>query len=61
MTGRSSEKTKLPTIVDDEMEGDESLQVAGQPTCEDQDKVIENVLSKGADIEEEEEIERESK
>jgi hypothetical protein len=43
------------------MEGDESLHVAGQPACEDHDTIIENVSSKGADIEEEEESERESK
>jgi hypothetical protein len=53
MTGRASEKIKQRTIADDGMEGDELLQVAGQPTCEDHDTIIENVSSKGADIEEE--------
>jgi Retroviral aspartyl protease len=61
MTGRASEKIMLPTIADDGMEGDESLHVARQPTCEDHDTIIENVSFKGADIEEEEESEPESK
>jgi hypothetical protein len=43
------------------MEGDESLHVARQITCEDHDTIIEKVSFKGADIEEEEECERESK
>jgi hypothetical protein len=51
----------LPTIADDGMEGDESLHVARQPTCEDHDTIIENFPFKGADIEEEDESERESK
>jgi hypothetical protein len=46
---------------DDGIEGDESLHVARQPTCEDHDMIIENVSSKGANIEEEEESEPESK
>jgi hypothetical protein len=62
MTGRASEKIKLPTIADDGMERDESLHVAGQPTRDDHDTMIENISSKDADIEEEEEeSERESK
>jgi hypothetical protein len=61
MTGRASEKLKLPTIADDGMEEDESMHMARQPTCEDHDTIIENVSSKAADIEEEEESERESK
>jgi hypothetical protein len=61
MTGRASEKIMLPTIADDEMEEDESLHVARQQTDEDHDTIIENISSKCADIEEEEERERESK
>jgi Retroviral aspartyl protease len=61
MTDRASEKLKLPTIADDGMEEDESMHMARQSTCEDHGTIIENVSSKGADIEEEEESERESK
>jgi Retroviral aspartyl protease len=61
MTDRASDRIKLLTIADDGIEEDESLHVAGQPTCEDHDTIIENVSSKGADIEEEEDSELESK
>jgi hypothetical protein len=61
MTGRASEKIKLSTIADDGMEEDESMHVARQPTFEDHYTTIENVSSKGANIEGEEESARESK
>jgi hypothetical protein len=58
-TGRASEKLKLPTNAEYGMEGDGSLHMAHLPTCEDHDSIIENVSSKGVDIEKE--SERESK
>jgi hypothetical protein len=61
MISRASEKVKRPTITDDKMEKDKSLSVARQPICGDHDTIIENMSSKGADIEEEDESERESK
>jgi hypothetical protein len=61
MNGRASEKLKLLTIAGDGIEEDESMHMARLPTCEDHDTIIENVSSKGVDIEEEEESERESK
>jgi hypothetical protein len=59
MIGRASEKVRWPAITDDKMGKDESLPVARQPICEDHDTIIVNVSSKGADIEEEDESERE--
>jgi hypothetical protein len=61
MTGRASEKIRLPTIADYGMEGDESIHMARQQLVKTMTRSLKDVSSKGADIEEEEECGRESK
>jgi hypothetical protein len=60
MTGRANEKSERPTITADKKNGEESLLMALQPTCEEYSKSNERVSSKVAGIGQEDEIERES-